>query len=89
MSVLNSETEKAGDASGEKVLSRIKQMLPERVKKPVISKDGKSGWVDLFIRFKNLVSENHTETRNAKDYAAKLNGVSEWNTLSMPAGGHV
>ncbi len=62
-------------AKEELLSAQLKILLikAERIKKPVISKDGKSGWVDLFIRFKNLVSENHTETRNAKDYAAKLN----------------
>ena len=55
---------------------KILLLKAERIKKrSFIFKEGRSDWIDLFTRFKNLVTEHLAETRNAKDYAAKL-GVS-------------
>jgi AraC-like DNA-binding protein len=41
----------------------------------LVLKGGKPGWLDLFSRFKNMVTEYHTQSRNAQDYASRL-GVS-------------
>lgn len=89
---IHDEYHSTSNYAKEELLSALLKILlikAERIKKPVISKDGASGWVDLFIRFKNLVSENHTQTRNAKDYAAKLNiSYKHLNETSKAATGN-
>lgn len=55
---------------------KILLLKAERLRKrSFIFKEGKPSWIDLFTRFKVLVTEHHSETRNAKDYAARL-GIS-------------
>lgn len=55
---------------------KILLLKTERLKKrSFIFKEGKPRWIDLFTRFKVLVTEHFSETRNAKDYATRL-GIS-------------
>ena len=69
---------------------KILLVKAERIKKrSLVLKGGKPGWIDLFTRYKNLVAEHHTESRNARDYAARM-GVSykHLTTVCKYATGH-
>lgn len=71
---------------------KILLLKAERIKKrSLVMMDGKADWIDLFTRFKNMVSRLHCKTRNAKDYAARLgisykhlNNISRYATGTTP-----
>lgn len=72
-------------AKDELLRSYLKILLvkAERIKKQsLILMEGKPGWIDLFTRFKNLVTEHLTESRNAQDYADRL-GISYKHLTSV------
>ncbi len=76
---LHEEYNSTDDAARESILRAYLKILllkAERIKKrSLMIPEGRTGWIDLFTRFKNLVIDEHTRSRNAKDYADRL-GIS-------------
>ena len=52
---------------------KILLLKAERIKRSFISVEHRPRWIDLFTQLKTLIAAHHTKTRNAKDYANRLN----------------
>jgi len=79
-------------AKEEILRSYLKLLLlkAERIKGTLITKKEKNtAWIDVFTRFKTLIEDHHTETRNAGDYAEKLNlSYKHLNEICKNVTGH-